>query len=72
MGYINEKNINESIEGIQKDIIIKLEKQGIRPHKIKVKTMVNDYLSNIIVNLSNDDILINGLCEEYKINKDLY
>jgi len=72
MGYINEKNITESIEGIQKDIISKLEKQGVRPHKTKLKNMVNDYISNIIVNLSNDDILINGLCEEYKVNKDLY
>jgi len=72
MGYINEKNIIELIEGIQKDIIGKLEKQGIMPHKTKIKTMINHYISNIVVNLSNDDILINGLCEEYKNNKDLY
>jgi len=72
MTYTNEKNIIEFIEGVQKDIISKLEKQGVRPHKTKVKNMVNDYISNIIINLSNDEILINGLCEEYKINKDLY
>ena len=72
MRYINEKNIVEFIEDIQKDIIRRLEKQGGKSQKGKVKNMVNDYMSNIIVNIFNDEILMYGLCEEYKNNIDVY
>jgi len=72
MRYINEKNIVEFIEDIQKDIIRRLEKQGVKSQKGKVKNMVNDYMSNIIVNIFNDEILMYGLCEEYKNNIDVY
>jgi len=66
------KEIINIIEGIQNEIISKLEKQEIRPNKIKVKNIINDYISNILVNMENDDIIIYGLCEEYKNNKDVY
>lgn len=66
------KYIIELIEGIQKDVISKLEKQEIKPNKIKVKNMINDYISKYLTELSIDDIIINGLCEEYKNNKDIY
>lgn len=67
--------MNDFTKAIQNKIISEFEKQrlpikGI--NKIKVRNMVNEYIDNILTELYHDDIVIYGLCEEFKKNKDIY
>jgi hypothetical protein len=67
--------INELITGINNEVIRKLDNQGLYSHKkdfYKTGRMINNYIEQILINIQNDDIIINGLCEEYKNNKDVY
>jgi hypothetical protein len=69
----NMTEINSSsIIPIVNEVIRKLNKQNIYPTVTEIKSLVSAYILNILVEIENNDIVIYGLCEEFKNNKDVY
>lgn len=65
-------DIKNVVEGIQNDVIRRLEHMGEAVSKTKIKNLVNDYVEQALIAMSNDDVVIYGLCMEYQKNKNIY